>query len=106
MKDFFAVIGVAILVVGAVVGMSIGGYYLYAFLAPKYESTRRDVMLQSRAYSEGQTREMYRLKLQYQQAQSDDERSTIRAMALHEASAFDRTRLPSDLQSFIQQLGG
>jgi hypothetical protein len=106
MKDFFAFCFVAILAIGALVGLSIGGYHLYAYLAPKYESTRRDVMLESRAYSEGQTREIYRLKLQYQQAKSDDERSTIRAMALHEASAFDRHRLPFDLQSFIQQLGG
>lgn len=106
MKDFFAFCFVAILGICAIVGLSIGGYHLYAYLAPKYESTRRDVMLESRAYSEGQTREVYRLKLQYQQAKSDDERATIRAMALHEASAFDRTRLPFDLQSFLQQLGG
>lgn len=103
MKDFFAFCFIAI---GAIVGLSIGGYHLYAYLAPKYEATRRDVMLESRAYSEGQTREIYRLKLQYQQAKTDDERDTIRAMALHEASAFDRSRLPLDLQSFISTLGG
>jgi hypothetical protein len=106
MKEFFAVCGIIILVIAALTGLSIGSYYLYDYLAPKYESTRRDVMIESRAYSEGQTREMYRLKLQYQQAKSDDERDTIRAMALHEASAFDRSRLPLDLQSFLQQLGG
>lgn len=106
MKDFFAFCFAALLVIGTVVGLSIGGYHLYAYLAPKYEATRRDVMLESRAYSEGQTREIYRLKLQYQQAKTDDERDTLRAMALHEASAFDRSRLPFDLQSFIQQLGG
>lgn len=106
MKDFFAFCFVALLAIAAVAGLSIGGYHLYAYLAPKYESTRRDVMLESRAYSEGQTREIYRLKLQYQQAKSDDERDTIRAMALHEASAFDRSRLPLDLQSFISTLGG
>ncbi len=106
MKDFFSILFAAVVVIAVFTGLSIGGYHLYAYLAPKYESTRRDVMLQSRAYSEGQTREIYRLKLQYQQAKSDDERDTIRAMALHEASAFDRSRLPPDLQSFIQQLGG
>jgi hypothetical protein len=106
MRDFLTGVLLFCLVIGVIVGLSIGGYYLYAFLAPKYESTRRDVMLESRAYSEGQTREIYRLKLQYQQAKSDDERATIRAMALHEASAFDRSRLPLDPQSFIQQLGG
>lgn len=106
MKDFFAFCFGAVIVIGAIVGLSIGGYHLYAYLAPKYEATRRDVMLESRAYSEGQMREIYRLKLQYQQVKDDDERATIRAMAMHEASAFDRSRLPFDLQSFIQQLGG
>jgi hypothetical protein len=106
MKDALGVMGVIGGIVAAVVGIAFGGFYLYAYFAPKYEGVRRDVMIQSRAYSEGQTREIYRLKLQYQQAQSDDERATIRAMALHEASAFDRSRLPLDLQSFIIQLGG
>jgi hypothetical protein len=110
MKDLFGAaasfVFFALLIIVVGVGLSIGGYYLYAYLAPKYEATRRDVMIESRAYSEGQTREMYRLKLQYQQTKSDDERDTIKAMALHEAAAFDRTRLPLDLQSFIQQLGG
>jgi hypothetical protein len=49
---------------------------------------------------------MYRLKLQYQQAKTDAERATIRAMVLHEAQAFDRARLPVDLRTFIDQLGG
>lgn len=106
MKDFFAFCFIAVIAIGAIFGLSVGGYYMYAFLAPKYEATRRDVMLESRAYSEGQTREIYRLKLQYMQSKSDDERATIRAMALHEASALDRSRLPFDLQSFIQQIGG
>ena len=95
-----------VLLCGLAFGLNYFGYASFAFFAPRYEAVRRDQMIQSRAYSEGQTREIYRLKLQYQQAKSDDERDTIRAMALHEASAFDRSRLPSDLQTFIQQLGG
>lgn len=87
-------------------GLNAAGLANFAFFAPRYEAVRRDVMIQSRAYSEATTREFYRLKLQYQQAKSDDERSTIRAMALHEAEAFDRDRLPPDLQLFITQLGG
>lgn len=106
MKDVAAVFGVIIATVGVITGLMFGGYYAYSYFGPKYEEVRRDIMIQSRAYSEGQTREIYRLKLQYQQAKNDDERATIRAMALHEASAFDRSRLPADLQSFITQLGG
>lgn len=86
-------------------GLRYFGYLQFAFFAPLQEAVRRDVMIESRAYSEATTREMYRFKLQYQQAKSDDERATIRAMALHEAQAFDHKRLPAELQVFLTQLG-
>jgi hypothetical protein len=82
------------------------GFASFAFWAPKYEAVRRDTMIQSRAYGEATTRELYRLKLQYVQAKTDDEKATIRAFALHESAAFDRDRLPADLQIFLTQLGG
>lgn len=106
MKDAFAVIGVAILVVAGIAGASVGSYYLYAFVAPKYESTRRDVMIESRAYSEGAVRELYTLQRQYQIAKSDDERATIAAAARHEFSIFPKERLPVDLRVFMAQIGG
>jgi len=87
-------------------GLNYFGFAQFAFFAPKYEAVRRDVMIESRAYSEATTRQMYNLKLQYQQAKSDDERATIKAMALHESAAFDKARLPVDLRVFLDQLGG
>lgn len=99
---FFALVGL-----GAIgFGLNYFGFAQFAFFAPKYEAVRRDVMIESRAYSEATTRQMYSLKLQYQQAKTDDERATIRAMALHESAAFDKARLPADLQSFLAQIGG
>jgi hypothetical protein len=106
MKLFFSIIGCVMLFFISISVLSYYGYASFAFFAPKYEGVRRDVMIQSRAYSEASTREMYRFKLQYQQAHTDDERATIAAFALHESQAFDRTRLPLDLQAFIAQLGG
>lgn len=104
MKDFFAFCIIAVLFVGGCVGLSIGGYYLYAFLAPKYESTRRDVVLQSRAYSEGETRNLYRLKIQFDQATEAAVQQTIRLAAQHECEAVDRSRLPADLAAFCNPL--
>lgn len=106
MRVFFAAVAGLVLFAALVFGLQLAGFESFAFWAPKYEAVRRDQMIQSRAYSEAATREMYRLKLQYLQAKSDDERSTIRAFALHESTAFDRDRLPLDLQAFISQLGG
>ncbi len=94
------------LIAATIFGLNYMGLMSFGFFQPRYEAVRRDTMLQSRAYSEATTRELYRLKLQYVQAKSDDERSTVRAFALHEAAAFDRTRLPPDLQAFLTSLGG
>lgn len=99
---FAGIIGFAALIFG----LNYLGFMQTAFFAPKYEAVRRDTMIESRAYSEATTRQMYRLKLQWQQAATPDEKATIRAMALHEAQAFDKSRLPVDLQTFITQLGG
>lgn len=94
----------ALVLFGIAVGGNALSFWSYSFWAPKYEGVRRDVMIQSRAYSEASTREMYRFKLQYVQAKSDDERNTIKAFALHEATSFDRDRLPLDLQAFLIEL--
>ena len=106
MKDFFGIIGACLLVGAIFVGLPIGGYYLYSFLAPKYEATRRDVAIQSRSYQEGSVRELYTLQRQYQSAKTDAERDTIAAAARHEFSIFPKDRLPGDLQTFLIQVGG
>lgn len=92
---------------GAIGWLAQGNQFLrYKVFAPQYEAVRRDVMIESRAYSEATTREMYRFKRQYQQAKSDDEKATIKALALHEAEAFDRSRLPADLRAWLNEIGG
>ncbi len=106
MKDFLAAIMVVLLGVAFVAGLSVGGYHLYAYLAPQYEATRRDVMIQSRSYTEGTVRELYTMQRQYQLASSDEEKATIAAAARHEFSIFPRERLPADLQDFLHQVGG
>ena len=105
MKETFGVLGVFVLVIAAMVGLSIGGYYLYAFLAPKYETTRREVMVNSRAYAEGETRNLYRLKIQFEAAPTPEAKQTIQLAARHECEAFDRSRLPFDLASFCNPMG-
>lgn len=104
MKQVLSFVGIAVLSFAAMFGLNYIGYLNVAFFAPKFEGVRRDVMIESRAYSEATTREMYRFKLQYQQAKSDDERFLIRAMVLHESQAFDHARLPLDLRQFVDQL--
>lgn len=100
MREFFAGLGGLVLVGLLIFGVTEGGYQLYAYFGPKYESTRRDIMLQSRAYSEGETRNVYRLKIQFEEASSPEAKQTIALAARHECQAVDRTRLPADLAAF------
>ena len=104
MKTGMAVIGGILLFLVVIFGLNYFGWANYAFFAPKYESTRRDVMLQSRAYSEGETRNLYRLKIQFEAAPSPEAKQTIKLAAQHECEAMDRTRLPIDLSSFCNPL--
>ncbi len=106
MSDFLAGTAIVIAAIIGVAGLSIGSYYMYAFLAPKYEATRRDVMIESRSYGEGTIRELYTLQRQYQASKTDSERDTIAAAARHEFSIFPKERLPGDLQAFLAQVGG
>ena len=104
MKDAFAGLGIILLVVAGITGASIGGYYLYAFLAPKYEATRRDVMIESRYYSEATVRELYRLKREYEAASTPAAKQTIAMAARHEFSIFPENRLPLDLRLWMAQI--
>lgn len=104
MKEFVGSI-FKLAVFGLVIfGVFYGGYLLTAFFAPRYEAIRRDVMLESRAYSESSVRELYRLREQYTNASSDDARAALRSMTLHEFSIFPQDRLPPDLQTFYATL--
>jgi hypothetical protein len=105
MKEFLGGIAIIAAAVAAIAGLSVGSYHLYAYLAPRYEATRRDVMIDSRSYTEGTIRELYTLQRQYQAAKTDDERATLAAAARHEFSIFPAERLPPDLRVFMASIG-
>lgn len=101
MKTVFSVVG---LIAGALVvvfALNLFGFANFAFFAPKYEGVRRDVMIESRAYSEATVRELYRLKRQYQAAEDPAARDAIAAAARHEFNIFPQERLPQDLRVWM-----
>lgn len=106
MKLFFGIAGGVALFFVTIFALNYFGYSMFAFFAPKYEAVRREQMLQSRAYSEGETRNLYRLKIQYESAPSPEAKTTIRLAAKHECEALDRSRLPIELSTFCNPMGG
>lgn len=100
MRDSLSVVGMLCLLLLGFFIVIDGGYQLTAYFAPKYEAIRRDVMIQSRAYTEGENRNLSRLLIEYQQAPTPEAKNTILAAARHECEAVDRTRLPIELANF------
>lgn len=98
---FFAWFGA---IAAMIIALTFGGYFATAFFAPKYEAIRRDTMIESRAYSEATVRELYRLKRQYEAAQTMAEKQTIAAAALHEFEIFPEERLPVDLAAWLNTI--
>lgn len=98
-RIFILIISLIILTVG----LAFGGFYMTAYFAPKFEGVRRDVMIESRAYSEASIRRLYNLKRQWVKATPDGKR-LLEATARHEFSIFPLDRLPVDLQTFYQTI--
>ena len=103
-KNIMIVLAAVAVGLTGVVALNFVQYGVFSFFAPKYEAVRRDVMIESRYYSEATVRELYRLMRQYNGASTEDAKRTIRAAALHEFSIFPKDRLPSDLQVWFAQL--
>jgi hypothetical protein len=103
-RIFFAAIFALILLAAVGFGLRYLGYLNTAFFAPRNEAIRRDVMIESRAYSEATVREMYNFQRQYLAATTDEQRNAIKASARHAASGYGVNRLPADLQVFVRQL--
>ncbi len=97
---------VALLVIAFVVVLAGGPYvYLTHFkdFAPRMESARHEVFKQNQAYVDGKITHLNRLKLEYQMAE-DGHKRILRAAILTEASTVDNSKLPYDLQAFLNTL--
>ena len=103
-RVFFAIVFVIVLLGAIAFGLRYLAYSNTAFFAPRNEAIRRDVMIQSRAYSEASIREMYNFQRQYLAATTETEKNAIKAMARHVASGYDINRLPADLQGFVRSI--
>lgn len=102
-KMVVAVASVSAIAAG-VFGLQYAGYMNMQYFMPWAESIRRDVMIESRAYSEATVRELYKLRREYNATQDPVARATIVAAARHQFSIFPEDRLPNDLRAWMQEI--
>lgn len=74
------------------------------FFAPKYEQVRRDVYEESWSYNRGKVEHLNRLRLEYVASDNKNHKAVLRQVILNEVAAYDRDRLPDDLQAFVREI--
>lgn len=71
--------------------------------APRVEAIRRQTFEQSKAYRDGQIKELRSMQFAYEQA-DDAHRVALRQVVLQQFSDVDDSALPGDLRAFLRSL--
>ena len=108
MLTFFKGLGVLLLILVLVYGIGFlttgGDLAIYKFWAPKQANAERQVFVNTNSYVQGKTDYISRLRFEYQSAKDPDQKAALKTLILSEASNIDTSKLPIDLQGFIQNL--
>lgn len=103
-KSAIALSVVSIVGVLALIWVFVGNdFMLYKVFAPKQEAVRREVFEQSKAYNQGMIQELQNMQFEYAKA-TKAQQDAMASIILHRVADFDRTKLPSDLLSFVIKL--
>lgn len=103
MRSLFEWLGVIVVVIGLVVGVSFGGLWLYKAVAPAWEEARTDVYRNTKSYTEGSIRDLRRLKREYDNAE-DSHKSALRTIILQRSDEINMDQMPSDVVRFIETM--
>jgi hypothetical protein len=110
MRDIaLAIVGIIlafflILAMGTVGGL--WNFQMFSYFAPKVVAVDNKVFHESQQYNDGMANQLAQLHLQYVQAKDPDTKAAIASLVRHQFGGYDRSRLPLDLQSFYNQIGG
>ena len=83
--------------------ISLFGFEMYRFFAPRYTAVDNQVFHESQQYNDGMIRDLENWKLQYINGDTD-KKNSIRAIVLHRFSVYPVDRMPFDLRNFYEQL--
>jgi hypothetical protein len=108
MKIFFTnlFVGLAILLgtIAVFIGIPIGSYQLYKYLAPKYANVQNEIYQNNASYNEGMVRDFENLRMEYMNQTDPSKKAVIRSVILHRFSVYGINKLPVDLQNFYSQM--
>jgi hypothetical protein len=94
------------LFVGAslLVALILAGHEVYQYVGSKYANADREIHTKSTSFVQGTIQNVQRYKLEYDTAENEAHRSSIRQIVLIEVSSLDETKLPPHLQEWVKEL--
>ena len=103
----YVLLGVVVLVLmfPLAFGLEWAGIKWYGFFGPKKEAVRRDVFKETRSYNEGKEQELIKLRLEYLQAKTEEEKRVLASTIRHLFADYDENLIDSpELKSFLKQI--
>lgn len=105
LKSILLVLAIAVFCIGAIVALGYGGWAMFNWLAPKFESTRYEVHKESQMRIDGMTTEIRRHLIELESAETPTQRQLLCRNILDLADQAGRHRLPTELQLKVASLG-
>lgn len=73
------------------------------YFEPKHRSVERQVFKETRSYNEGVVQQLADYRLQYLQAETEQDRKAILSTVRHQFGEYDENRLSPELSSFLRK---
>ena len=102
-KNIFILFTGIVVLVSVIFGVSLGGYHLYKYFAPKYAAVDREVFKESPSYNDGMIRDLDNLMIEYRKADASH-KEALKAVILHRFSVFPEEKMPPHIYAFYQLL--
>lgn len=100
MKIALGILGVIVILGVAIPGLA---YLGLDFWSPRFQNVERKVFKQTDSFIQGKITYLNRMQAQYVLA-TPDQKQSLRALILEEASAVNRYDLPETLRGFLKEL--
>jgi hypothetical protein len=93
-----------VLIGAAAFGLELLGLEWTKFFAPRKEDIRRGVFEKTWSYNKGMEQDLVRYRLQWLQAENEEERKAIESTIRHAYAGYDDKHLEKELRTFLKEI--
>lgn len=97
-------IGLALVVIIAIVSLTYLGLFHYKWFGPKFENARREVFESTRSYNQAKLQELAKYRLEYLRSKDEVEKEALASTIRHRFADYDRYKLPYELKMFLDEV--